>query len=343
MHRSANEEAITHLTTALALLSHLPSAADRIQKELALHIALGGPLIATKGYAAPEVEQTYRRAQELCHQIGETPRLFSVLWGLCYFYFARVDYYTALELGTQCLALAHKVEDSALLMEAHFALGGPLLMRGELAAARDHYASGVALYDPQEHRALAFAYGQDPKVSSLAPLALALWELGYPDQALKSVTEALLLAQELAHPYSVAFAHGFAAWIDQYRREALLAQQQAEAAVTVSAEQGVPLWSAWGTITKGWALTEQGQGVAGINEIHQGQAALQTLGAELQRSYFLALLADAHRKVGQIGEGLRALAEALAFVEKTGERFWEAELYRLKGELTLQKLSVVKV
>jgi adenylate cyclase len=197
----------------------------------------------------------------------------------------------------------------------------------------------VALYKPKEHRALAYVYGQDPKVSSLAPLAWVLWELGYPDQAIHSIAEALSLAQELTHPYSIAFAHGFTAWIHQYRQEALLAQQQAEATITLSDEHGVPLWSAWGKITKGWAMTEQGLGVAGIEEIHHGQAALLEMGAELQGSYFLALLADAYRKVGDVEAGLRTLAEALAFVERTGERYYEAELYRLKGELTLLQAS----
>jgi predicted ATPase len=206
---------------------------------------------------------------------------------------------------------------------------------GELISAREHYESGVALYNPLQHRALAFLYGQDPKVSSLSPMAWALWELGYPDQALKSIHEALTVAQDLSHPYSLTFALGFAAWIHQYRREEHLAQRQAEAAITLSVEQGIPLWLAWGTITRGWALAEQGRGVEGVKQIRQGWAALQAMGAELQGSYFLALLAEVYGKVGKVEEGLNALAEALAFVDKTGEHYYEAELYRIKGELSL--------
>jgi predicted ATPase len=197
------------------LVATLPDAAVRIQKELTLQIALGGPLIAAKGYAAPEVARTYTRAQELCHQIGDTPQLFSVLWGLWYFYCDRAEYETARRLGEQCLTLAQKSHDATLLLEAHFVLGSTLLVLGELIAAREHYERGAAFYDPLQHRTLAFLYGQDPKVSLLSPMAWALWELGYPDQAVRKIHEAIGLAQDISHPYSLAFARGFAAWIHQ--------------------------------------------------------------------------------------------------------------------------------
>jgi adenylate cyclase len=157
---------------------------------------------------------------------------------------------------------------------------------------------------------------------------------------LQRIHDALIFAQELSHPYSLAFALGFAAWIHQCRREEQLAQERAEAAVILSTEQGFSNWSACGTITKGWAVAEQGQGAEGIIQICRGIAAMRAMGAEFQRSYFLALLAEAYGKVGQTEEGLGALAEALVHVDKTGERYWEAELYRLKGELSLAQSSV---
>jgi predicted ATPase len=164
--------------------------------------------------------------------------------------------------------------------------------------------------------------------------------LGYPAQALQRLHEALTLAQELSSPFNLAFALCFAAELRQFRREAQAAQEQAEAAMALGTEQGFQFWVAWGTIRRGRALAEQGQGEEGITQIHQGLAAWRATGAEIHRPYCLTLLAEAYRNVGQTEEGLSTLAEALATVDKTRERFYEAELYRLKGELTLQKFQV---
>ena len=152
-------EAIGHLTKGLELLKTLPDTPERTQQELTLQIALGAPLIATKGYAAPEVERAYTRARELCQQVGETPQLFPVLWGLWKFYLVRAELQTARELGEQLLSLAQSVQDPALLLEAHHALGWTLFLSGEFASAREHLEQGIALYDPQQHRSHAFLYG----------------------------------------------------------------------------------------------------------------------------------------------------------------------------------------
>jgi len=170
----------------------------------------------------------------------------------------------------------------------------------------------------------------------LSYTASILWNLGYPDQALKRSREALTLAQELSHPYSLGFALFFAAKLYQYRREGQLTQERAEATMTLATDQGFPYWLAMGTILRGWALAEQGQGEEGIAQTRQGLAVYRATGSELAQPYFLALLAEAYGKGGQAEEGLSVLAEALAAVDNTGEHFYEAELYRLKGELTLQ-------
>src|SRR5207249_927920 len=154
---------------------------------------------------------------------------------------------------------------------------------------------------------------------------------GYPDQARQRVQEALILAQELSHPLSLAVALDFAAWLDQLLRKRQAAQEQAETAVAFCIEQEFPFWLAWGTILQGWALAERGQGEEGITRLLQGLAAYQATGAEVVRPYFLALLAEAYGTVGQAEEGLSVLAEALGVAHRTGERFYEAELYRLKG------------
>jgi predicted ATPase len=220
-------------------------------------------------------------------------------------------------------------------------LGDTLFWLGELASARAHLEQGLALYNPQQHRSDVFLYGYDPGVFGLSYTALVLWFLGYPDQALKRNHEALALAQELSHPVSLASALVFAARLHQYRREVQLTQERAEAFVALSIERGFALWVVWGTLLQGWALVEQGEEEEGIAQIRQGLAAYQAMGAGLGRSDFLALLAEAYGKVGQAEEGLSVLTEALAVVDKTGEHFYEADLYRLRGELTLQRFQVL--
>jgi predicted ATPase len=331
--RSAYVEAIGHLTKGLELLKTLPDSPERIQQELDLQITLGPALMATKGYEALEVERVYTRAIELCRQVSEHPQLFLALGGLWQFYLVRAKYQTARELGGQLLNLAQSVQDPTFLLLAHRTLAEPLFLLGELAFARAHLEQGMALYNLQQHRSLAFLYGADPGAMCLNFAALTLWHLGYPDQALKRSYEALTLVQELSHSPSLAITLCLAAELHQFRRESQLAQERAEAAVMLSTEQGLPHQVAYGTILQGWVLTEQGQVEEGTARMHQGLSSFRARGAEVQRTYHFSLLAEAHSKVGQAEEGLAVLAEALAVVDKTGERFWEAELYRLKGEL----------
>jgi predicted ATPase/class 3 adenylate cyclase len=331
IERSANVEAISHLTKGLELLKTLPGTPERIRQELALQTTLGPALIATKGWAAPEAGKAYTRALELCRQVGETAQLFRVLVGLFTFYSVRAEYQTARELAERLLTLGQRVQDSAFLVEAHYAMGISSFLLGEESSAREYTEGGIALYDPQQHRSLAFLYGHDPGMSCLCFAALALWLLGYPEQALKRICEALTLARTLSHPFSLANALIGAAWLHQFRREVHEAQEQAEAVIALSTDQGFPLWLARGAMLWGWALVEQGQVEEGIAQIYQGMAAYRATGADMWRPYCLVLLAEAHGKVGRAEEGLNLLAEALAVVDERGERWWEAELYRLIG------------
>jgi len=341
VERSALTEAILHLNTALELLATLPDSQDRRGQELTLLVLLGAPLMATKGYGVPEVEKLYARARELCQQVGETPQLFPVLWGLCVFYEIRAEFHTARELGEQLLTLAQRVRDPALIVEARYVLGETLFFLGEIAPAREHLEQAITLYDRRQHGSLVSLYGGiDPGVACRGDVASALWFLGYPDQALKRMHEGLTLAQELAHPCSSSVALCLAAWVSQYRRDGRATQEQAEASITVSREQGFPFWLTMATMFHGWALAERGHGEEGIAEMRQSLAAFRATGSEFVTSYYLALLAEAYGKTGQAEEGLRTLAEALEVANKTGGREYEAELYRLKGELSLQSRVV---
>jgi class 3 adenylate cyclase/predicted ATPase len=332
--RSAHVEAISHLTKGLELLKTVPDTPERTQQEVMLQITLGASLIANKGYTVPEVEKAYTRALELCRCVGETPQLFPVLMGLNRFYSARAEHETAYEVAKQLLALAQRAQDPALLLGAHYAMGGAYWL-GEFVPARVHLQQAIVLYNPQQHRPLAFVYGVDFGVVFSAA-GFTLWHLGYAEQALKSSSTALTLARELSHPHSLALALHYAAWLHQYRREGPATQERAEELIALSSEQGFPFLGAWGTMYRGWALAQQGQAEEGMAQIRQGLAAARATGAGVGWPYWLALLAELYGKAGQVEEGLPLLAEALTMVDKTGERFYEAELYRLKGQLTLQ-------
>jgi predicted ATPase len=216
-------------------------------------------------------------------------------------------------------------------------MGQTLFWQGELARARADLEQGIALYDPRRHRSLAFRYSQDPGAGLRMFAAHALWYLGYPDQAVERMQEALALARELSHPFSLAPALDHAAWLHHYRREGRRTQEQAEAAMALSTEQGFPFFLALGTILRGWALTEQGQRAEGMTQMHQGMAALRAMGVALLLPRDHTMLAEAYGESGQAEAGLRLLAEALATTHQQGSHLWEPELYRVKGELLLRQ------
>jgi class 3 adenylate cyclase/predicted ATPase len=335
--QSAYVEAIRHLTQGLELLHALPDTPERTQQELDLQMVLGPALMALKGWAAPEVERVYTRAMELCRQLGEIHRLAPVLRGLWEFYELQGKVQIAQELGEQLLELARSGQESALLVVAHDALGDTLLWRGEFVRAREHLEHGITLYEPQHHAVALLYGGYDPGVACRNFAAHVLWYLGYPDQALQRSQEAISLARELSHPFSLALALFFATWLHHYRREGHLTQERAAAVNTLSTEQGFAFFGAWGGILGGWAVVEQGQVEAGILQIRQGLEAYRATGAILERPYQLALLAEACGRAGQAAEGRRLLEEACVAMDHMAVRFCEAEVSRLKGELLLRQ------
>jgi class 3 adenylate cyclase/predicted ATPase len=340
VQRSAYAEAINQLTTALELLSTLPDTAERAQQELRLQIALGLPLMLTQGPTAPQLETAYVRARALCQQVGDSAQLFPVLRGLCLLYANRGELRMAHELGEQLLRLAQRAQETALLLEAHNCLGRILSFLGELTAAQEHLEQSLALYDAQQHRSLASLYGFNPRVFCLGRVAINLWLLGYPDRAVQRSQEALTLAQELAHLPSVGYALMGAAFLHQLRQEGPVVHERTGALMRLASEQGFQYYEGMSMSLQGWALAQQGQREEGITQMRQGQAVNRAVGAQIGESAYLACLAEVYAKEGHPEEGLTVLGEAVAVVQEKGERFWEAELYRLKGELTLQARSL---
>jgi class 3 adenylate cyclase/predicted ATPase len=338
---SAHTEAISHLTTALQMLGTLADTPERAQRELSLQLALAASLQVIKGPSVPEVEHAYTRAYALLQQEEDLKRLFSVLRGLWVLHHVRANLATARELGEQLLTIAEQTQDSALLLEAHRALGSTLMWLGEFSPARVHLEQAIARYDSHSHRSLTLLYGgADPGVSCLCELARVLWFLGYPEQALQKSQAALTLAGALSDPFSLGYALVFGAGLHQFRREGQAAQQRAEEGIALAREYGFASLLSAGTIRRGWALAEQGQGEAGLRQMQQGLLARRTTGAELAHPYFLAAQAEVYGKIGQIEQALTLVTEALTATYAIEERRLEAELYRLKGELTLQQLNV---
>jgi tetratricopeptide (TPR) repeat protein len=306
IERSANLEAIEHFTKGLEVLKALPHTPERLQQELRLQTALSSALMVTRGFAAPEVEQAYTRAYELCQRVEVTPQLFLVLGGLQRFYLVRGALQTARELAEQAFTLAQRLDDQGHFLRAHHELGSALFLQGEVAAAHAYCTQGMAFYQVQRQQlSPSHTPVHDAGVGCCSYAAWCLWVLGYPAQALQQSHETLTLAQELSRPYYLAHALYFAALVHQFRREAPLTQERAEAAMALCAEQGYAYYLALVTVLRGWALAAQGQDEAGLAQLRQGLAAVQGDGGSTDVS-----CGPAGRKVLARGAGHRGAAPA---------------------------------
>jgi predicted ATPase len=333
----ANEETITLARRGLEMLKRLPDTTERARQELRLQIMLGSPLMATKGYAGSETMQAYTRARELCQQLGESD--FRVLFGLCVICVVRSEHERALEIAEQMLPLGESSRDPVELLQAHWTMGLILHYLGELTRALDHLERTIGFYDQKNYRAQLFLYGADAGVLTRAYTARVLWILGYTDRAREMVRAAAVLAEKVRHPMSLAVTLSAAVTLNACCGEERVAQTGAEDLIAFSKEQGLPFYSSVGTIWRGWALSMQGQYKEGLAQLRDGMARYRAIGSELARTSYLALLAEALGEAGQLSEGLNVLAEALTVVNLTGERFYEAELHRLKGELLLMQAT----
>jgi predicted ATPase/DNA-binding winged helix-turn-helix (wHTH) protein len=334
--RFANYEALALARRGLELLHLLPGTAERRAQELSLRMIFGAALMAIKGFAAAEVPEVYRPAQELCQQQNDSLQLFKVLWSLGLFHLFRAELRESLAMAEQLLPIAERRQDSILMMEAHRALGMSLMAMGNYSTALEHLNEST-FYESFYREPHFLLTGNNSKVMSLCFAGWSLWSLGFPDQALERINEGLAMAREHSHSQSLIAALYLATIVHQLRGEATLAEQRAEAVIALAQEQGLPMWAAVGTIYCGWAQLEQGQPDKGIELMQRGLAAYQATGAKLWRSHFLGLLAEGLAKAGQLEEAQRILHEALATAVEIGERYYEAELHRLKGELLVKQ------
>lgn len=337
VRRLAYVEAIGHLGSALRSLQELPVSRDRDRQELALRAAMGVPLVAARGYGAPEVEDCYMRAYDLSLGLDDRDRRFSAARGLWNLRLARAELDQARALGERLLELAAADRDPGRHVAAHRTMGVTLFALGEFVAAAGHFRAAIAAYDPGLHAALAPEHGADPCVVCMAYLGTTTWALGYPDQALRHVEEGLALARRLGHDLSIAVALTTAGRFHQVRREPERTREHATAVIALSEELGLPYWRALGGTLHGWAMAREGNPQGGIVAIQRGRKALRETGAALVEPWNLAALADAHRSAGDLGTALGLLAESLATADTTGERWWQAEQLRLTGQCTLER------
>jgi predicted ATPase len=333
--KSANLEAINHLTRGLDLIQSMPESPERDRHELPLQIALGVPMTATKGFASKNVEKAYARARELCNQIGETPQLFPVLRGLWLFHMVRTELRTAKDLGNQLIRLGEEAKETGLILQGHLSLGLTNFYLGEFETALKHMEHGIRLYDKKEHHTMAYTYGENPGVVCLSYSALTLWMLGHFEKAVQRDQETLMLADEISHPFSQALAFNFSARFHQCRGDVQTVKEMAEATISISSMRGFTHWIPTGNIFKGWALSCEGHSEEGIALIREGISDWQATGASVSGPHYQAMLAEAYWQNGEIEVGIEVIKEGLANVESCDERLYVPELHRLKGELLL--------
>jgi predicted ATPase/predicted Ser/Thr protein kinase len=331
--RYAYQDTVVLARRGLYLLQRLPDSAERAQQELPLQLTLGISLGATQGFGAPEAEQTLSRAHALCKQSGESLQLFATLSGLITVYAARAEYQTARQLAEQLLLLAESAQDPALFVGAHLTLGTLSCDLGEPGAAQAHFERALALHPLEQHLSYLTINNLSP-INGYPVSSGVLWQLGYPDRALDRAREAYVLARQLADPFSLGFALIYTTIVHYLRGEWSACQEQAETAIAFAREHDLVFLEV-ATIWRSFALTRQGRLEDGITQAREVLAALRAGGFQISSTAFLAVLAEALGRAGQIAEGLATLAEGLAFAERTGERYCEAEMYRLTGELLL--------
>jgi predicted ATPase len=336
--RCTYKEAASYFQQALEVLGHLPETRDTIAQAIDIRIALGPVWIAGKGSYGREVEEIYTVARELCERVGDTAHLFPVLWGLCRFYDAAAELRKAQNIGEQLLTVAQRSSDPSLVLEAHHSLWATLSLRGEFDSALTHTEHGLTLYDPKKHGHHAFQYGgHDPAVCALASQARALWLLGFPDKALQKAQESLALARKLAHPFSLVFTTFVAvAWVHEHRGEARITEEIIDEVSALTTEQDRPSWRVRTLLLRGLLLVEQGQSTQALELAHEATA-LDPSRKSREQSHTDALLTRVYGKTGQTEKAFHVVERALARAHEAGERWYESELHRIKGELLLNQ------
>ena len=332
--RSLLTEAMTRFNNALAGLAGEPLSEQRSRRELAIQLAIGSTQVAAHGFASPEAGAAYRRAEELCTELGEVRELFPVLYGLCLFHLYGAELPDARRAADRLLELAQAENDRSLSFFAHRAAGVSALPAGEFLRARAHLKEALSLYRSEEHRAPAFVYAFDPRVVCLDYLARTILPLGFPDQSIASNLEAISEARATGHRNTLALPLFFGGVIHQILGDLDAVERMAAELLVISGEAGFRLWQAGGTILEGWVTAQKGD-VDALLKIREGTDNWLGTGAKFMLPYFLGLQAQIELKFGEAGIALDLLNKAQVQVEATTERWFGSEIIRLQGEALL--------
>jgi tetratricopeptide (TPR) repeat protein len=334
--RSANVEAISHLNQALRLLRSLPEEARRPEQELQLLVDLGLPLMQTRSVRSREVEQTYGRALELFHQVGDRlPRLQASTWGSFAYYFMRAKFHVAQELAELLVDVGERRHSLEMLALGHRMMATNFLTWGQMPAALEHVERALESsdFDLEHHRELAVRQWVDPRVAALAYGSVVQSVIGHEPEARSYGHEAVALAEQIGHQHTLAFALNYTALSCQLRGEVACAQECAERCIAISAEHHFRLWLGWSLFIKSWVLCEQGSAREALSLLRSNLARWRNAGVRAGMPLFLGMLAGVHLKLGQYSEGMSAVSHALAWAETLGEHSYLVELHRIEGEL----------
>ncbi len=334
--RHAYAAAIDHLNRALELLETLEDTAERAETELVLRVSLGAPLLTSRGFGAPEVEETYARALALCGRMGETPQLFPVLMGLQAYYASAGELPRAHELSQQVLRLSERLDDRVMRLEANHALGCDLLRMAELEDSRACLQTALDLVDPTEAADAYRLTGHDPKTCCMANLAIATHYLGRPDEALRIALEALEWAEQIRLPFSLVQAHVTCGWIHLLRFEPPEARAACERALQLSDEHDLLYWRAVALLLDGWALGQQGQISEGLARVDEGWAVAQLMGPRACEPEYRVIRGGLANAASPGIKNLATIEETMEILEERGEHIHRPELERQRGELLLQ-------
>ncbi|MFB9261884.1 BTAD domain-containing putative transcriptional regulator [Bradyrhizobium erythrophlei] len=333
--RGAMTEAVVQLQKGLELLSAQPNERDRWRQELPLQVALGVALAASKGYAAPEAGQAYARARALCAQLGDAATLISVLRGQGAFHFTRGEHIAAREDAENLLRLSEKQDDPRATLGGHLMMGASLHVSGEFASSKRHLERVLAIYASETHRLTPSPMFADLKVTALSLLAHILFRLGHQDQALSRAEQAVSWGRTLRHSHSLAYALWHAAALHLLRCDEKAACDVLEEAAAIATQQGFPYWLANCTVLRGHLLVTRGEAAKGLALARKGHDDVKATGALISETWRLSLLATCCEHADQPDEAMDLLTKALDIAERRNERFFEAELHRLKGEWLL--------
>ena len=343
LERSAVVEAVEQLTRALAQIATLAGTASQRREQISLQIALANALFHAKGPASHETKAAFERARLYIDQaeaLGELPEdrlsLFTVLYGFWIANLAAFNGDMVRELAVQFLALAEKQTATEPLMIAHRLMGLSLVHTGNIAEGRAHLDYAIRLYDSAEHRPLATRFGQDVGVAILSWRSVSLWLLGYPEAALADAEEATKLAREIGHPATLMYALSFPIWTHIQCGNYAAASAQADEDIALADEKGIVLWRGFGMVSQGQVLSLTGRASDAVQMITSAMTRLRSTGTTMWMPWWLAYLARDYAELGQFGEAGRCIGEAVRTVETTNERWSEAEVSRIAGEIALQ-------